>query len=148
MELLVPIFCLLLLVGLIFYVGYPLVGATALYGLQEGEHQRLVERREQLLAAIKEIEFDQAMGKLPEGEYQRFRQQFEAEAMGVLHQLDQLKGAARQSRGGSLTARVEKDILALRQKDRAHCSSCGAQRQPADRFCSRCGNRFAEAEVA
>ncbi len=128
MELLVPIFCLLLLVGLIFYVGYPLVGATALYGLQEGEHQRLVERREQLLAAIKEIEFDQAMG--------------------VLHQLDQLKGAARQSRGGSLTARVEKDILALRQKDRAHCSSCGAQRQPADRFCSRCGNRFAEAEVA
>lgn len=147
MELLVPIFCLLLLVGLIFYVGYPLVGAaSAPFGLREGEHQRLVERREQLLAAIKEIEFDQAMGKLPEGEYQQLRQQFEAEAMGVLHQLDHFKGRAGQ--GGTLAARVEKDILPLRQKAKAHCPSCGANRQPADRFCARCGARFAEAGAA
>lgn len=147
MELLVPIFCLLLLVGLIFYVGYPLVGAAGTpFGLREGEHQRLLERREQLLASIKEIEFDQAMGKLPEGEYQQLRQQFEAEAMGVLHRLDQLKGRAGQ--GGGLVDRVEKDVLALRQKAKAHCPSCGANRQPADRFCARCGARFAEAGAA
>ena len=74
--------------------------------------------------------------------------QFEAEAMGVLHQLDQFKGTASQTGGGSLAARVEKDIHALRQKDQTHCSSCGAQRQPADRFCSRCGARFAKAGAA
>jgi hypothetical protein len=147
MELLVPIFCLLLLVSLVFYVGYPLVGVATPFGLREGEHQRLIERREQLLAAIKEIEFDQAMGKLPEGEYQHFRRQFEAEAMAVLHQLDLLKSSAGQT-GGGLAARVEKDIRALRQKDQSHCSSCGAQRQPADHFCSRCGARFAEAGTA
>jgi len=146
MELLVPIFCLLLLVGLVFYVGYPLVSAAAPHGLREGEHQRLIERREQLLASIKEIEFDQAMGKLPEGEYQRFRQQFEAEAMKVLQQLDQFGGGSRQ--GGGLAERVEKDLRALRRKDQTHCPSCGAQRQPADRFCSRCGARFAEAGTA
>lgn len=147
MELLVPIFCLLLLAGLVFCVGYPLVGATAIpFGLREGEHQRLIERREQLLAAIKEIEFDQAMGKLPEGEYQQLRQQFEAEAMGVLHQLDQFKGHAGQ--GGGLAGRVEKDLLALRQKAKSHCPSCGANRQPADHFCARCGTRFAEAGAA
>lgn len=141
MELLVPIFSLLLLVGLVFYVGYPLVGAAGTpFSLREGEHQRLVERREQLLAAIKEVEFDQAMGKLPDGEYQQLRQQFEAEAMGVLHQLDQFKDTAGQGRG--LMDRVEKDILALRQKAQPHCPSCGASRQPADRFCSRCGARF------
>jgi hypothetical protein len=146
MELLVPIFCLLLLVGLVFYVGYPLVGAAGTsFGLREGEHQRLLERREQLLAAIKEIEFDQAMGKLPEGEYQQLRQQFEAEAMGVLHQLDQFKGRA----GQGLVGRIEKDVLTLRQKKpQSRCSSCGAGRRPADRFCPRCGAPLAEAGTA
>ena len=147
MEYLVPIFCLLLLVLLVFFVGYPLVGAAAApFGLREGEHQRLVERREQLLAAIKEIEFDQAMGKLPEGEYQQLRQQLEAEAMGVLHQLDQFKAQSGQGRG--LEAQIEKDVLALRQHARSHCPSCGAHRQPADRFCARCGVRFEEVGAA
>lgn len=147
MEYLIPIFCLLLLVALIFFVGYPLVGAAATpFGLREGEHQRLVERREQLLAAIKEIEFDQAMDKLPEGEYQQLRRQLEAEAMGVLHQLDQFKGQPGWGRG--LEAQVEKDILALRQHARTHCPSCGASRRPTDRFCARCGARFAEAGIA
>lgn len=146
MELLVPIFCLLLLVTMVFYVGYPLVGAATAYGLREGEHQRLVERREQLLSAIKEIEFDQAMGKLPDGEYQHFRRQFETEAMAVLHQLDQFKNGSQANTG--LAARVEKDIRALRQKDQSHCGACGAQRQAADRFCSRCGARFEEVGAA
>lgn len=147
MEYLVPIFCLLLLVLLVFFVGYPLVGATATpFGFREGERQRLVERREQLLAAIKEIEFDQAMGKLPEGEYQQLRQQLGAEAMGVLHQLDHFKGLSSQGRG--LEVRIEKDVLALRQHVRSHCPSCGANRQPADCFCARCGTRFEETKTA
>ena len=147
MEYLVPIFCLLLLVLLVFFVGYPLVGAaTTSFGLREGEHQRLVERREQLLAAIKEIEFDQAMGKFPEGEYQQVRQQLEAEAMGVLHQLDQFKGQP--GRGKGLEARIEKDILTMRQRTKPGCPSCGANRRPTDRFCAGCGVSFAEAGAA
>lgn len=147
MEYLVPIFCLLLLVLLVFFVGYPLVGAaTTPFGLREGEHQRLVERREQLLAGIKEIEFDQAMGKFPEGEYQQMRQQLEAEAMGVLHQLDLFKDQP--GRDKALEARIEKDILALRQHVRSHCPSCGANRRPTDRFCAGCGTRFEEAGAA
>jgi hypothetical protein len=129
----------------VFYVGYPLVGAAAApFGMREGEHQRLVERREQLLAAIKEIEFDQAMGKLPDGEYQALRRQFEAEAMGVLHQLDQFGGGPGVE---ALAARVEKDLLARRKKAQPHCPSCGAKGQPADRFCSRCGTRFTPVEA-
>lgn len=147
MDYLVPIFCLLLLVLLIFFVGYPLVGtAAAPFGLREGEHQRLVERREQLLAAIKEIEFDQAMGKLPDGEYQQLRRQLEAEAMGVLHQLDQSRDQP--GRGRGVEARIEKDIIALRQQSKSHCPSCGANRRPTDRFCARCGARFEETETA
>ena len=147
MEYLVPIFCLLLLVLLVFFVGYPLVGAAAApFGLREGEHQRLVERREQLLAGIKEIEFDQAMGKFPDGEYQQLRRQLEAEAKGVLHQLDQFKGQPGQGR--ALEVRIEKDILALRQHAKNHCPSCGTNRRPTDRFCARCGARFEEVGAA
>lgn len=147
MVYLVPIFCLLLLALLFFFVGYPLVGAaTTPFGLREGEHQRLVERREQLLAGIKEIEFDQAMGKFPEGEYQQVRQQLEAEAMGVLHQLDLFKGQP--DWGTALEVRIEKDILALRQQSKSHCPSCGANRRPTDRFCADCGTRFEEAGAA
>ena len=147
MDYLVPIFCFLLLALLIFFIGYPLVGAAAApFRLREGEHQRLVERREQLLAAIKEIEFDQAMGKFPDGEYQPLRRQLEAEAMGVLHQLDQFKSQT--GRGKTIEARIEKDILALRQHVRSHCPSCGANRRPTDRFCAGCGTRFEEAGTA
>ena len=143
MGYLVPIFCLLLLVCLVFCIGYPLVGAASTpFGLREGEQQRLMERREQLLTAIKEVEFDQAMGKLPEGEYQHLRQQLESEAMGVLHLLDQLKSPA--GRGGALETRIEKDLLALRQRAKTHCPSCGVSRRQTDRFCAHCGAPFKE----
>lgn len=134
MEYLVPIFCLLLLVVLVLCSGYPLLQAPAAFAVTEGGNRQLMERREHLLAAIKEVEFDQAMGKLPEGEYQRLRQQLEAEAMRVLHQLDLLDG---QTGARALRARIEKEVLALRQKKA--CPSCGAPRRQADQFCSRCG---------
>ena len=147
MEYLVPIFCLLLLVCLVFCIGYPLVGAAATpFGVREGEQQRLMERREQLLTAIKEIDFDQAMGKLPEGEYQHLRQQLETETMGVLHLLDEFKSQA--GKGGALEGRIENDILALRQRAKTHCPTCGATRRQTDLFCAHCGAPFKETGAA
>lgn len=139
MEYLTSVLCLALLAGLVFCIGYPLLQQPAGAPVAEGSKKHLLERREQLLAAIKEIEFDQAMGKLPEGEYQRLRQQLEAEAVHVLHQLDQLDG---QSGLNALRSRIEKDVLALRQPQKNRCPACGAPRRQADRFCSRCGARF------
>ncbi|NOZ29734.1 MAG: zinc ribbon domain-containing protein [Chloroflexi bacterium] len=136
----------------------------------------LMERRDSLLAAIKDLEFDYAMGKMAEEDFQVLNAQLRSEAIEVLKQIDQRQGvkpgkaAARLEREISrrrrkaaapaedLEAQIEAEIAALRRRsarrapasDQAagFCTRCGAPLEEGDRFCGRCGTPVASPDAA
>jgi hypothetical protein len=121
--------------------------------LAEGDQEPAedpAEKRKQLaLAALKEIEFDRATGKLSEPDYEKMLARYTSEAVEALH-------AAEAAAGGNghgpapvpVTAAapavddpIEKLIAEARQasKGRRFCSSCGAVLEGSGRFCVECG---------
>ncbi|HEY66191.1 MAG TPA: zinc ribbon domain-containing protein [Caldilineae bacterium] len=121
----------------------------------------LLARRESLLTAIKDLEFDRAVGKIEEEDFQALNAQLRTEAIEVLKQIDQRMGvspskavprrrrrkaARRRERppiDRELEAQVEAEITALRRRPATEaqrlCSQCGATLDPDDRFCGQCG---------
>jgi len=126
-----------LLVGLLFYVGRPLVdGGKVQKASTRFSTQQLFERKEQLLGAIVELEFDHQLGKIPEQDFQRFFAELEAETLTIIGELDRLNG------GGNteLERLVEAEIAALRQSAvLPRCHGCGNPWREGDRFCPQCG---------
>jgi len=144
MEPLTLIAGMALLLGVAFYVCYPFFTLQQGPTLSAGQRgQRLQERKEQLYVAIKELEFDQELGKLSAEDYQRLRQRLEGEALAVIQQLDELNGHADP---GDLLQQLEREVSVRRNAPPAPeaecCPSCRAERRPDDLFCSRCGTRF------
>ena len=123
----------------------------------------LTERKEQLYASIKELEFDRSLGKMSQEDYQGLRGSLEGEALDVLRQLDSLDGhAALEGEAVALAARIEADVAAFRGESGdlatalvagagaavpapAFCPGCGQPRRAAHRFCPHCGERLDDA---
>ena len=144
MNYLVLLGCMALLVGFVLYVGYPLFISRQRQQVRasEGQGKHLEERKEQLYAAIKELEVDLDQGKLSASDYQYLRRELEAEALELIQQLDQLNGHVS---AGSLRERIDADVLELRQSEAEandRCMACGADRRAKDQFCPQCGARF------
>ena len=144
MDYLITLGCMALLLGLVLFLGYPLLasGSGAAGPASAPPAWPLIERKEQVYAAIKEIEFDHALGKLRAEDYQGHRQQLESEALDLLQQLDQLDGRSEEA----LRARIRREVMALRQNPGSGlppCPACGAQRRGHERFCPQCGAALA-----
>jgi len=93
------------------------------------EHAELLEHEKNIaLLAIKEAEFDRAMGKLSEGDYSILRSEYEERALTALSELDVLPDTTAPPSGT--------DALLLAR----YCPACGQQFDPDDRFCAACGN--------
>jgi hypothetical protein len=99
------------------------------------------------LRAIKELEFDRAMGKVAEADFTEMRERLRARAVRLLRELD---GAT------AYRARIEADVAARIAKTGGAsapsassaapsdtrgvtCVACGAPGSPDARFCTRCG---------
>ena len=157
---LMPLFgSAVLLVGLVLYLGRPLLLANAGNAIaQSGDLQKLSERKEQLLGAIVELELDHEIGKIPVEDFQRNFAQLEAETLTIIAELDQLNDTS----GDKLGRRVEAEVAALRQQEvglpgkrklgrqkadsavekalqHNYCANCGAPRRNGDNFCPQCG---------
>jgi hypothetical protein len=78
------------------------------------------------IAALKEIEFDHATGKLSESDYTTLKSQYTAEAVTALR--------AREASDDA----VEAEIRRVRAQTRV-CPVCGPRPEPAASYCSRCG---------
>ena len=154
MNLLVPAACLALLAVFIAVVVYPVLAAPRAWRRATGSARRrleLTERKEQLYASIKELEFDHGVGKVSRDDHDSLRAELESQALGVLSRLQQLEAG---DPDRDLRRRIEVDAgtLAGAQADgdesaaaappapaRGPCPGCGRERQAGHRFCPGCG---------
>ena len=115
-------------------LGSELADDTSLVG---GRTRAALERDKALtLRAIKELEFDRAMGKVSDADFAEMRDRLRARAVRLMTQLD---GAA------MYRAQIERDVVGASGADGASgaCVACGTGNDGDARFCKRCGHAFA-----
>ncbi len=114
-------------------------------------------RKELALAALKEIEFDRATGKLDDADYARMKASYTAEALEAIRAADaaaaevpqepalaKLQVPAAVAAGAAPSAEdAAEALIAAKRKaakgGRKFCSACGAELEGAGRFCVECG---------
>jgi hypothetical protein len=102
-----------------------------LAGPSERSRRLLEQDKALVLRSIKELEFDRAMGKVSDADFQEIGARLRARALTLMQQLDSISrgGAEMVSRGGAET----------RRKARATCDACGTSNDSDARFCKQCG---------
>ena len=106
-----------------------------------GERTRVALEREKLLTlrTIKELEFDRAMGKLSDADWQEMSTRLRARAARLMRQLDAASGFRDQ---------IERDLV-KRLGDKAQaapverrCAACDVPNDSDARFCKGCGAKL------
>ncbi len=123
----------------------------------EPEEDPREHRKDLALAALKEIEFDRATGKLDDADYDQMKATYTAEAIAAIRDADtpvapvpqepalarrQVPAGVGASAAGAAADPVEALIAAKRQAARAgrkFCAECGAELEGAGKFCVECG---------
>jgi NADH pyrophosphatase NudC (nudix superfamily) len=131
--------------------------------------KELGSRKDSLLTAIKDIEFDYGLGKLSREDYEELHGKYRSEAAGLLKEIDSL-GAGAEAEGGyedlerEIRAQrgkyvssyddeeLEKEILRAREASwnespERYCPKCGSGRAQDDQFCSKCGAKLNQTET-
>lgn len=106
-----------------------------------GSRTRAALEREKMLAlrSIKELEFDRAMGKLSESDWQEMSGRLRARAARLMRQLDA---------GSGYRAQIERDLAKRLEKapetgPRANtCVHCSTANDQDARFCKGCGQKL------
>jgi len=136
------------LVGVTFFqVLAPLVGVGGEQGPTIGGRARAALERDKALTlrAIKELEFDRAMGKVSETDFVDMRDRLRARAMRLMRQLEG-GGVYRQQIEQAVSARLGDASTRAATPTAAPgaCESCGTPNDADARFCKRCGARLPE----
>ena len=96
--------------------------------------------RDKILAMIREIEMDRAMGKIAQEDFGSQRAALVARGSAVLREIDALGGPAGQA---EMDAAIEAAVSARRAAapggEAGYCTRCGEKLRRGDRFCARCG---------
>lgn len=142
----------------------PLVGRERTLRAETlGHRARAALEREKalVLRSIKELEFDQAMGKLAPSDFDEMSERLRARALGLMKQLeashaaprerierelaDRLVREARRSGGttGSVGAKATPPSV-VQQVETVACEACGTSNDADARFCKECGTRLAK----
>ena len=143
---------ILMLAIAVFVVAYPFFQRSTAAAKPTGaspdeDLAELSVRRDTAYAALKELDLDREMGKLSPGDYQVLRDEYRAQAVAILQELDDRQAEARvqdteeRTLEREIEQEVDREIAARRRRRRvpARCPGCGAASEPADRFCRRCG---------
>ncbi|HIP97234.1 MAG TPA: hypothetical protein EYH32_08490 [Anaerolineae bacterium] len=135
----------------VFVVAYPLFqnpAATSLPAENFPDEGRagLLAHRDATYAALKELEMDHEMGKLALADYQALRDQYRAQAVAILQELDSRQVGARDTENRAPERKTGREILTRQQMRRAQarCPDCGWAFEPEDLFCRRCGANLRE----
>ena len=163
---------LALALGVGLYISLPLTRHTAREKLDANQkstddidHNRsaLLAERDRVLTALQELDFDQALGKIPAEDYPVQRTALMTTGANVLRQLDQLdtgngSSPSAEDRLEAAVAARRTDVrrmanngmddlelaIAARRRERQEksagfCPKCGNPAQNSDVFCSHCG---------
>jgi hypothetical protein len=121
----------------------PLVSGDEDRTAMVGQRTRAALEREKMLAlrAIKELEFDRAMGKLSEEDFREMAGRLRARAARLIRQLDA---------GGGYREQIERDLAKKIEQSRSvlpawerKCAGCSAINDHDARFCKNCGRALA-----
>lgn len=164
---------LALLALVAFVVAQPFLENQGVRERPVTQAEALTAEREQVLDALRDLDFDHAMGKLADEDYTPQRARLLARGVELLKQLDAVTAAAparpgaaealddqleravaarRKARAGGASsdpeAQMEAAIAARRAPQPAAaagraCIQCGAGLQANDRFCPKCGAHVA-----
>jgi len=116
-----------------------------------GRTRAALEREKMLvLRSIKEVEFDRAMGKISDADFNEMAGRLRARAAGLLRQLDADSSGYRALIQRELSTRVGRAPVAAAPAapapaaahQRGTCTSCGTANDPDARFCKSCGARI------
>lgn len=97
-------------------------------------------KRDLALAALKEIEFDKATGKLSDADYDRLYQRYAAEAVVAIREAEHPQ-AARLTLGVAAGGRVDSRTGGAQRPK--FCAECGNRLEGSGKFCTECGTPVA-----
>lgn len=98
----------IIFVSVVFFLAWPLLRPAASPAFAEGDREAdLLAEKEQLYAALRDIELDYRMGKLSEGDYIELREKYRLEALTLLDQLE---------KGDEIEKLLEQEVQALRRE--------------------------------
>jgi hypothetical protein len=119
------------------FVGYPLFHKRQQKISFALNHraQELEARKNEIYAAIRDIDFDYKMGKLSQEDYETLRHQYKSEAISMMKQID--AGQAGKTHRGA------KGAAAPPTTTGRFCHHCGEPITGEARFCSACGGKLA-----
>jgi double zinc ribbon protein len=92
------------------------------------------------LAALREIEFDRATGKLSDEDYNALKAKYSQEALALLRAEE--NALAAEAAPDKIEAMVEARVRVLRAGPKT-CQRCGPRPEADAIFCSNCGDRLA-----
>jgi hypothetical protein len=117
---------LALLIVVAFIVAQPLLGEHASRVPELGEADRLKQERDQLLATLRDLDFDYALGKILEEDYTPMRADLVGRGATVLKQLEAAGPASASHAPVNSDSEIEKAIAA-RRESRPKAASPAAQ---------------------
>lgn len=135
---------ILMLVIVIFVVAYPFFQSPKALSRpatasSDEDLAELLARRNATYVALKELELDHKMGKLSLADYQVLRNEYRAQAVTILQELDSRQVEAQGAEDRTLEREIEREVAARRRRGLARCPGCGSAFEPGDRFCRHCG---------
>ncbi|MEE9610484.1 MAG: zinc-ribbon domain-containing protein [Desulfatiglandales bacterium] len=146
----VVILCILVVVGYLIF--QPLLRQRDTESIssqsREIKGMELEKQKEDVYAAIKEMDFDFGMGKISEEDYQELRSQYKAKALEIMKEADRV------DKKDDMDAAIEREVQRLREKkapkkkkgDKKEtgvqinfCPHCGTKVGQSHKFCKGCG---------
>ena len=119
---------------------------------RSSSYQVLAARKEALLAQIRELDFDQETGKIPNELYQLKRAQLVSQAAALLQQLDEVATTAEVHLTADVNEQIEAAVARLRTRSAptatsgngsgGYCPQCGRPTDADDKFCVACGHKL------
>lgn len=117
---------LALLLVVAFIVARPVLERQSMPEKETSQADRLAAERETILAALRDLDFDHATGKISDEDFTPQRAQLVAQGVAVLKQLDALSPAMPE-RAVSAEDAIERAVAARRRSDHARVAPRAAQ---------------------
>ncbi len=98
----------------------------------------LIDKRDCLLAQIKELEFDHEVGKVSAEDFAEINARYRTATINILRRIDSMSGS-------NPTQKLEKELRKLRtqrENGMRFCSQCGHSVGRQSHFCPDCGQRL------